>query len=323
MRRLLPSIGAVLALLATAPASPFYLPNEHPVTRLFGIPPAESGFVADGTRVFGSLNVANNSHDDLAGRETLRLDGETYVARLAVRHSFSRLWEVGLDLPYVRHAGGELDGFIESYHDTLGLPPGNRKRIPPDHLMYAFVREGQTLFHLAEEADGPGDVRLNLGRQLLVNANRSRAVAARLAVECPTGDRDNLLGSGSTDVSFSIAATDEAMLRPLRLDASLGVLAMLGGGLLEEWREPVAGFGSVTLGWPVGKRVCLKAQVDGNTPLFRDLEAGPLDEWAWQIVMGGTLLLPHDLALDLAVAEDAAVSTAPDVVFHLRLSREW
>ena len=89
MRRLLPSIGAVLALLATARANPFYLPNEHPVTRLFGIPPAESGFVADGTRVFGSLNVANNSHDDLAGRETLRLDGETYVARLAVRHSFS------------------------------------------------------------------------------------------------------------------------------------------------------------------------------------------------------------------------------------------
>ena len=116
--------------------------------------------------------------------------------------------------------------------------------------MYAFVREGQTLFHLAEEADGPGDIRLNLGRQLLVNANRSRAVAARLAVECPTGDRDNLLGSGSTDVSLSLCGTDEALLRPLRLDASLGLLAMLGGGLLEEWREPAAGFGSVTLGLP-------------------------------------------------------------------------
>ncbi|MBU1693561.1 MAG: DUF3187 family protein [Verrucomicrobia bacterium] len=316
-------LGIVLALLAPSWAGPFYLPNEHPVTRLFGIPPAESGFVAERTFLLASLDIANNSTDDLAGGEVLMLDGETTVARLALRQGVAEKWELGVDIPYVRHAGGGLDGFIESYHDTFGFPQGNRKEIPADRLRYAYVRDLKTLLYVADAVDGPGDIRVSLGRQLYTAADRSRAVAARAAVEWPTGERADLLGSGSTDLSLSIAGTDTAWLHPLRLDVSLGVLVMTGGGLLEEWRETAAGFGSVTLGWPAGKRLVFKLQLDAHSPLFHGLEAGTLDDWACQAALGGTLRLPGTWALDIAVAEDAAVTTAPDVVFHLALSREW
>ncbi|MBP7829110.1 MAG: DUF3187 family protein [Kiritimatiellae bacterium] len=315
--------GILLGLSAAGRADPFYLPNEHPVTRLFGVPPAESGLVATGSWAHGSINIANNSTDDLAGDSSLMLDGETYVARIALRRGFAGGWEIGLDLPYVRHAGGILDDFIESYHDTFGFSQGNRKAIPSDRLLYALTRNGETLFYLADPADGLGDAAVSLGRQLYRRLDGTRAAAARVAIEAPTGNRDNLLGSGSTDIALSVAGTDTALLCPLRLDAVLGVLFLAGGGLLEQWREPAAGFGSAAITWPATEKLSFKVQADAHSPLFDGLYIGRLDHWGCQVSMGGTLLLPRAAALDIAVTEDVAVATAPDVVFHFALSKSW
>ncbi|HOW98126.1 MAG TPA: DUF3187 family protein [Kiritimatiellia bacterium] len=323
IKRFSHAAGALLCLLAAGRAEPFYLPNEHPVTRLFGIPPAESGFIPEGWHARASFNWASISDDDMARGSSLMLDGETYVARLALRRGFADGWEIGLDLPYVRHAGGILDDFIESYHDTFGFAQGNRKTIPSDRLLYALIRNGETLFYLADPVDGPGDVSVSLGRQLYRRPDGTRAVAARAAVEGPTGDRDNLLGSGSTDIALSLTGTDTVLLQPLRLDAVLGVLFMAGGGLLEDWREPAAGFGSAALEWPATEKLSLKVQADAHSPLFDDLCIGRLDHWGCQVSMGGTLRLPRAAALDIAVTEDVAVATAPDVVFHFALSKSW
>ena len=47
----------------------------------------------------------------------------------------------------------------------------------------------------------------------------------------------------------------------------------------------------------------------------------PLDSWAVELVTGATILLPAGFALDIAVAEDIAVNTTPDVVFHFAIKR--
>jgi len=40
-------------------------------------------------------------------------------------------------------------------------------------------------------------------------------------------------------------------------------------------------------------------------------------------VLGGTIILPGETALDLAVVEDVIVDSAPDVVFHMTLRRQF
>ena len=80
IQRLLLAAGLAFGLPAAGWSEPFYLPNEHPVIRLFGLPPAESGRVATGTTARATFDWANNSFDDWARGETLTLDGETYVA---------------------------------------------------------------------------------------------------------------------------------------------------------------------------------------------------------------------------------------------------
>jgi hypothetical protein len=64
----------------------------------------------------------------------------------------------------------------------------------------------------------------------------------------------------------------------------------------------------------------LKLQLDGHTA-FYDSDLRQLGDFSTQLVMGGTLGLPWDLLLDLAVSEDSTVTTAPDVVFHFNLHR--
>ena len=59
--------------------------------------------------------------------------------------------------------------------------------------------------------------------------------------------------------------------------------------------------------------------MDFHSPFFADTGLAPLDDWAVALVCGATVRLPAGFALDVAVAEDVAVNTAPDVVFHVGL----
>ena len=330
--RVLPSIPVVCALLAGAgllPAGsagePFLIQNDHPIGRLYGwptgddaMPMALSGF--DGR---AALDVGNNSFERYRGPDELVLDGETWVLRFAGRYGWKTGWRVALGVPVVSHQGGGTDSFIEEYHDAMGLPDGNRKRRPADRLEYRYRRDGETLFNQTDSTTGLGDVRLSVSAPLARDRAGTRALDAVAGVELPTGDADRLLGSGSWDFSLGLAACDFASLARwnLELHGAAGVLALTEGDVLAEFQEPVAGYGNLSVGWRLASGLVPRVQVDVHSPLFADTGMAPLDDWAVELVCGATVRLPRRFALDLAVAEDVAVNTAPDVVFHVGLKR--
>ena len=205
----------------------------------------------------------------------------------------------------------------------MGLPDGNRKRRPADRLEYQFRRNGELLFSQTDSATGLGDVRLAAAAPLARGADGKRALDAVAGVELPTGDADRLLGSGSWDFSLGLAACDFATLARwnLELHGGAGVLALTEGDVLADFQEPFAGYGDLAVGWRLANWLVPRAQVDFHSPFFADTGQAPLDDWAVELVCGATVLLPGRFALDLAVAEDVAVNTAPDVVFHVGLKR--
>jgi hypothetical protein len=80
------------------------------------------------------------------------------------------------------------------------------------------------------------------------------------------------------------------------------------------------GFGTVGFGWQPLAHLALKLQFDGHTAFYNSA-IDQLGDFSVQLLMGGTLGIPGDLLLDLAVSEDLIVGTAPDVVFHFGLRR--
>ncbi len=323
------TIFCALALLAAAGRLPagesFSIQDENPVSRLYGLPPG--GAVspdAAGLRMRVALDVANNTYARIHGADVLVLDGETWVTRLDLQHTWRNGWHAALQVPVVSHQrGGGTDDFIEWYHDRMGLPQGNRKLRPSGLLEYRYNRGAERMFTLNDPTTGIGDVRVSAGAPLWRNQAATRAVDAVAGVEVPTGDPDRLLGSGSTDFSLGLAVCDLASLGKwnLELHGSAGVLVLTEGEVLEDFQRNFAGAGNLSLGWRLAAWLVPRLQLDWHSPVFENTGLAPLDDWAVELVSGVTVRLPADFALDLALAEDLAVADAPDVVFHVCVKR--
>ncbi len=314
------------ALRAEPPGEPFQTRNQNPVSRLYGWPTGHgAGAGAEaGVQLRATLDIANSSFDKLGDGHALVLDGETLVGRLSVQRRWSSGWRAALHLPWVAHGGGGLDRFIEEYHDALGLPQGPRKRQPTGVLDYRAVDSTGTRFLLDQSAHGLGDIRLAGAAPLFRNAAGTRAADLTAGLKLPTGDPDRLLGSGGTDVSLGLAASDFATLSRWAVDlhAAAGVLAMETGDILPECQRNMAGYGWFSAGWRMTSWLRPRVQLDWNSPVFSGTGLDPLDGWAVQLILGAAVHLPAGFALDIAVAEDLAVDATPDVVFHFNLNKD-
>ena len=322
------ALGAAVGGWAAPPGNePFWTRNENPVSRLFGLPPggdAAAGGDA-GWQARMAVDVANTSFERIRGADELVLDFETEAVGLELRRVWEGGWRAGVQVPVVSHQGGNTDDFIKEYHGWMGFAQGNRAWRPAGRLEGRHRRGGDTLFNLDGATTGVGDVRLFGAAPLAGGPAAPRALDAVAGVELPTGDPDRLLGSGSADFSLGLAARDSASLARWNLEVhgGVGVLAMTEGEILGDRQNPFAGYGSFSLGWRLARWLVPRLQVDGHSPFFADTSFTPLDDWAAVLVTGATVFLPADVALDIAVAEDVAVNTAPDVVFHFSLKRRW
>lgn len=329
----LPRIIASLVLfMSSFPASgwtapleilPFQTANRSPVAQIFGLPgPGKAILVPTGsTAAEISIDTAQNFAKNTSGDEISFFDGETYRFNLSLSRGVRSGFEAGLDLPYLMHRGGFLDGFVEGFHDTFGLPQSGRDNSPRDRLLYSYVRGGRQEILVDEHAQGLGDVRLRAAWQLWRDEIRpARGASVHASLKLPTGDSDDLLGSGSTDLAIWLAGSRGWEWRgaELALFGSAGIMAMTDGEVAEEHQRNLAGFGTFGGGWRPASWIVLKIQFDGHTP-FYDSDLPELGDFAGLLTMGGDLALGKQTALEIGVSEDIIVDTSPDAVFRLAL----
>lgn len=328
------ALSALLLLLALPSpvlaedfvASPFFTRNLSPIIQIFGLPPAEGGQITPPgrTRLRLVMDIANNFTADKSADESLLFDGETSRITFSLRRGLSDYWEAGIDIPVVSHQGGMFDGLIENWHNTFGLPQGGRNDAPRNRLHYSYQQEGEKKegLNFSNSGTGIGDTSVYLAYQLTRDTPSRRYIALRGGVKFPSGDTDNLRGSGGTDFHVRLAASDGETLRGqnISLFASMGMLWLGKGEILSDKQHQQVGFGSIGLGWTPLKRYTFKIQIDGHTTFFSDSHLQQIDSPSAQLAMGGTINLSDSLALDLCVVEDVVVDTAPDVVFHVALS---
>lgn len=305
-------------VLADKLIAPFVTANQNPFVQVYGLPAAQSAELTTNGKFNAGLQVDVSSNFTVGneGDETISIDGETHRLNLQMRYGLTDGIEVGIDLPYLSHKGGSLDGLIENWHDFWGLPTGNRSNYPRDQLVFSYRKNGQFLAAVTESQSGLGDVSLSLGYQLATNDKRQWAL--RTSVKLPTGDADQLLGSGSTDVVAGINLTDQSLMQKYNLTwhGSGGLLWMGSGDVLDDQREDWVAYGSLTLAWLATQNFSLKLQLDAHTAFYNSAST-ELGEESAQLVFGGAVRLGKHWMMDLAVSEDIVVGTASDVVFHI------
>ncbi len=93
------------------------------------------------------------------------------------------------------------------------------------------------------------------------------------------------------------------------------------GDVLETQQQSSAAFGTFGLGWGPASWLSFKLQLNANSPLYNGSSLAEVAKPAFMLVIGGALKFPGEYQLDIGVSEDVSVGTAPDVAFHLGLSK--
>ena len=310
--------SALLFMPVLSFASPLPVRDQNPLLAGFGLPtalpaqPAEDGKWHVGI----DFNWSSSAIEQSGADENLIVDAETRELRLVLQRSISRHWVARLELPYRYTGAGNLDGFIDSWHDFFGLPEGARPLMPRDRLDIAYVRDGNSVVDLTSAAEGMGDATVATGYRWI--ANDRAALAAWLNVKVPTGDADKLTGSGATDVSLALAGQ-------YRLAERWHVFGQFSATWLGDTDPAVAPqhdvvvAGMVGAGYNAWRGLDLKVQFDAHSPAYEsDLDylgsAGIL-------TLGGSYRFASGWQFDFGVSEDVVVDASPDVVFVFGVRR--
>jgi hypothetical protein len=318
--RALPGI-LFLAIALPVNPEPLYDPDNGALSGMFHFPDSSEGALLTPARRhrFSIVGItSSHSTSEEFGDEELVLDGETTRLFLDLRYGVSNKLEIGIRLPYVWHESGSLDSLVKSWHNALGLPLGSRRDRVNNQLEFAYRDGAEPLFDYQHNSNGPGDVRLLAGWQLTDSPNHLSAL--RFGLKLPTGDADDFHGSGGTDVSVGVAGDWRQLFGLDRLNGYYRAhISYIGEpDRLADRYEEFVGQLSAGAGYRLSGAVELRLQASGRSANYESNIEILGQSSAW-VTFGARFNLSPAYVLDIAVAEDLKVRSAPDVSFLIAL----
>jgi len=310
----------LLGLCASdAGAEPLLTRNQNPLLLPYGLPlPLPARLPASGTGRYGlDVNWSNAANLETSGASEFTLDSETVDVRLRLEHAFGDRWAAMIELPWRSLSGGTLDGFIENWHDLFGLPEGPRRRMPKDRLLIDYQQSGETLLYVDDSGSGIADIPLGVGYQLL--SSDERALSTWLTVKAPTGDSDDLLGSGALDVALSIAG-EMQLAEKWQLFGQLDGVWLGDGDILPQYQQSFVVAGLAGLTWNAWRALDLTVQFYANSQVF-DVPVTGLSGDAVILSYGGTWRTDGGWRFDFGMNEDIEVDASPDATFYVLVQK--
>ncbi|HWK73340.1 MAG TPA: DUF3187 family protein [Povalibacter sp.] len=313
---------ALSGFVATAAhASPLPTRDQNPLLAGYGIPmPMPARLAAAGQwRLAVDLNWSSTAVEQTSATESLLVDAETRELRVTLGRGFADRWMLQLQLPYRYTDGGNLDSFIDGWHDFFGLPDGARNAMPRDRVHIAYVRDGRAIFDQRSSSHGFADMSAAIGYQLLANANTS--LSAWLDVKLPTGDANRLTGSGATDVS-ALVAGEHRFGERWSTYGQLGITWLGKGDLFTSAQRSILWSALAGIDVNLWRGLDAKLQIDTHSAVLDDSALDFLGD-AVVLTIGGAYRFESGWTVDAGVSEDILVDASPDVVFVLGLRQQF
>jgi len=237
------------------------------------------------------------------GKTLYYYDGETARLDLGWRLGLPRDWEVGLDVPVIRHAGGWADETVSRFHATLGVSDAGRDSAPHGAGAAVFIsNDGSYVLTGDDLPDAAlGDIALR-GRVRLPLSGPALAADLSFAVELPTGDPESLAGSGGVDASLGFTFAWRHLRSRWTFAAGYSVL----GGLEALPDVDLANVWTATVAYEVrmSPRTAFLAQVLHGTSPFLPLRKDGISDPAGLLALGVRFAAGERWGIDIALVED-------------------
>jgi len=264
-----------------------------------------------------SYAVSNTSLDQQAGAEHSTVDAELHCWQLTATHSINSRWSIQLELPHQSVSGGTLDRFIENFHSDFNLPNGNRDTLPRNRLLINYAITDQSRYHVSAPQSGIGDISMRAGWHF--DSQPAHSSTLWFSIKAPTGNANNLTGSGSVDAAVSLAAMQQ-FNGDVQSFEQVSMSWFGSSKRLSEQQKHSAWSGMIGLDWKLADAVDVITQLNMHSAVYEStirmlgtatqFTIGPRYHSAlWQ---GG-----------LSITEDIATDTAPDVQFQIYLTHQF
>jgi hypothetical protein len=320
-------LGVVVLLALEVKASDDYGPlktcNRFPLHMLVLTPrPVSADLPKQGS--FGATLAAEYSNTYFNYRNArwdLVVDTEVLVAELSTVYGVTERWAVRLDVLMISMQGGFLDGFLQNYHDVLGVSNYGREDRPKNEFAYRATKDGQLWVQGESGALQISDIRIStqyaLPSMTLLGHALDSSVMATLKV--PTGDADSGLGSGQYDVG---------MFLPIKWNGDRWSFYLMPGFL---WiddpqtsgaRVSARNMTSIFAGaaFEYNEKWRWLAQLNYYSSPLEETGLEELDDGALELAFGIQRTLSPSLYWEFAFSEDLTLAV-PD--FNIRLAMTW
>jgi len=130
---------------ALADPGPLQSTNRFPLHMFVLTPRPVKATPPGGGELITSLALEySNTHFDFRNqRWDLIIDMEVMIAELSMVYGLNEILALRVDLPFISPRDGFLDGFLENYHDFLGVPNYGREDRPKNEFAYRVTKDNR------------------------------------------------------------------------------------------------------------------------------------------------------------------------------------
>lgn len=249
------------------------------------------------------------------------LDGEVLRGAFRLSYGVHERVQVGAEVTLLRLGGDGLDGIIQNFHGNFGISDAGRGQYPHGSFQYALALEGGRAFQpAAEERFNVGDVTLGAKIRLVEDDRGLPAVALALAYKLPTGDPEDLAGSGHPDYGFNLLLARSVGSRA-RVYGNLGFVragdwALLPGLEIDDVYSALVGLEVLA-----GPRLSLVGQLHASSSPFRRSSGADLGGPSYETLAGLKVDLEPGLQLVFGVSENViSFDNSTDVASYFGLT---
>ena len=208
---------------------------------------------------------------------------ETVRAGLFLRYGLTDRLEIGAEVPgYHRYRGFMEEPILGVERGTTGISPA-RKALRETAYAFNINNGGRTLFQGAKGATGLGDISFYGKYQLLKEASTLPALSVRVGVKAPTGDTDQVFGSGHPDAGVGLAL-DKTFATGWIVYVNLNGVFPTGQIAGLDLQPVISGLVAVEYLWT--ENFSVTAQFDYYSPPFHGTGTRVLDRGVTESVIG-------------------------------------
>jgi hypothetical protein len=263
-----------------------------------------------------------------SGEWVIDMDMEITELNLRYKHNIKSIGEVGINLPLIAFGNGFMDGFLNFYHELIGIPdPYGRSGRPKNDFLYEIRHgeytdllaergsgvQGNTAVILGKTGTGIGDIRLTLKKPVIVSENYTLSIKGD--IELPTGDAKEGYGNGSTDVGVYILY-DRLLTDKIMSYWNIGAVfpGDVKGYINIDLNNYI--YGGTAIEIKKSQRWDLLFQLQAQSPIYPETDLLAIDRTALLLAFGCRYNADSH-SIEFSIAEDLSASGVPDITANI------